>query len=129
MADILKENCNIINHEIIESIHDREYGEFTGLTKDRIHDLYGKVVSDHMLDNYNDVPPAGEKLVDIKSRVQYFYDKKLLPKLNEGKNILCVLHHDVLFVILNHINMISNDQYKRDLFSNCKYIEINHEKD
>ena len=82
-----------------------------------------------MLDNYNDVPPAGEKLVDIKSRVQYFYDKKLLPKLNEGKNILCVLHHDVLFVILNHINMISNDQYKRDLFSNCKYIEINHEKD
>ena len=33
---------------------------------------------------------------------------KTLPKLNEGKNILCVLYRDdVLFVIL-HINMISN---------------------
>ena len=128
-ADIIKKNCGVINHEIVESLYARDYGEFTGLSLDNINDLYGSTVSEHMLNSYNDQPPAGESLSNIKSRIQFFYDKKLLPNLNNGKNILCVLHHDVLFVLLNHINMLSTEQYKQNLFPYCNYIEINHEKE
>ena len=107
----------------------RDYGNFTGLNTQQIYDQYGQTVSDHMLNSYEDTPPAGETLANIKSRIQHFYDKKLLPNLNNGKNILCVLHHDVLFVLLNHINMLSKDDYKQDLFPYCNYIEIDHEKE
>ena len=128
-ADILLKNCSILNHEIVESLYARDYGNFTGLNTQQIHDQYGQTVSDHMLNSYEDTPPAGETLANIKSRIQHFYDKKLLPNLNNGKNILCVLHHDVLFVLLNHINMLSKDDYKQDLFPYCNYIEIDHEKE
>lgn len=128
-ADIIHKNCNVINHEIIESLYARDYGNFTGLSLDKIYNQFGETVSHHMLNSFDDTPPSGEKLVDIKSRIQYFYDKKLLPNLNDGKNILCVLHHDVLFVLLNHINMISKEDYKQDIFPYCNYIEIKHEKD
>ena len=128
-ADIIKDNCSVINHEVMECLYARDYGNFTGLSLEQIYNQYGQTVSDHMLNSYDDTPPSGETLANIQSRIQFFYDKKLLPKLNEGKNILCVLHHDVLFVILNHINMLNNEQYKQDLFPYCNYIEINHEKD
>ena len=128
-ADIIKENCSIINHEIIEPLYARDYGEFTGLSKQRISNQYGETVSEHMINSYDDHPPAGETLANIQSRIQFFYNKKRLPNLNNDKNILCVLHHDVLFVLLNHINMLSKEQYKQDLFPYCNYIEINHEKE
>jgi len=127
-ADIIKKNCNVINHEVVESLYARDYGNFTGLTLEKIYNQYGQTVSDHMLNSFDDTPPSGETLSNIKSRIQYFYDKKLLPNLNKDKNILCILHHDVLFVLLNHINMLSNEEYKQGLFPYCNYIEINHEK-
>ena len=92
-ADILVKNCSILNHEIVESLYARDYGNFTGLNTQQIHDQYGQTVSDHMLNSYEDTPPAGETLANIKSRIQHFYDKKLLPNLNNGKNILCVLFY------------------------------------
>lgn len=128
-SDIVLENCSVIDHEIVESLYAREYGDFTGLSQEQIQNQYGNTVSEHMLNSFTDSPPGGETLADIKSRIQCFYDKKLLPKLNEGKNVLCILHHDVMFVLLAHINIVNIEDYKQNYFPHNKFIEFNHDKD
>ncbi len=95
-----------------KALNERDYGIYTGKNKWEIQ----KEVGDEQFQNIRrgwDVPiENGESLKDVYNRVVPYYQKEILPKLKEGKNILIVAHGNSLRALVKYLDCISDDDIK-----------------
>ena len=91
-----------------EALNERDYGIFTGKNKWDIK----KQVGDEQFKNIRrawDVGiKKGESLKDVYGRVIPYYQTEILPKLENGKNVIVVAHGNSLRALVKYLENISD---------------------
>ena len=101
------------NHLILEkdeALNERMYGDLQGLNKDECRQKFGAEQVHIWRRSYDTPPPNGESLKDTADRVLPYYNKKIEPMLNEGKDILVVAHGNSLRALIMYLEKLSGEQ-------------------
>lgn len=89
---------------------ERYYGDLQGLNKAETMKKYGDAQVHLWRRSYDINPPNGESLKDTCDRTIPYYKNHILPKLQEGKNILVVAHGNSLRSITKYVENISDTE-------------------
>ncbi len=113
---VLRNRAGSVVFSASELIKERDYGELTGLNKTELKHKFGEEQIHLWRRSYNERPPKGENLADVKERVGRFYDSVMKPLLDQGKNVLMVAHGNSLRALFVHLG-IKNE-------SNIEHFEL-----
>lgn len=91
-----------------KALNERDYGEFTGKNKWEIKKKYGEGKFNKIRRGWNYPIKDGETLKDVYNRVVPYYQSDILPKLQEGKNVLIVAHGNSLRALVKYLENISD---------------------
>ena len=107
---IVLEELNI-KTKTIESIelNERHYGKLQGMNREEAKKKFGEEQVHKWRRGYADTPPEGESLKDVVKRVVPYYEKEILPKLKEGKNVIIVAHGNSLRALVKHLEKINDE--------------------
>lgn len=97
-TDILVHNTSLLN--------ERYYGQLQGLDKDFARKKFGERSVLSWRRSYTVRPPGGESLVDVYKRVIPFFNKRIVPHLKDGKNVIVSAHGNSLRVLLKYLEKI-----------------------
>lgn len=90
------------------ALNERNYGELTGKNKLEVEKQLGEEEFKQIRRGW-DVPIAGgESLKDVYSRVVPYYQKEILPKIQEGKNVLVSAHGNSIRALAKFLENISD---------------------
>lgn len=89
---------------------ERYYGDLQGLNKAETMKKYGDAQVRLWRRSYDINPPNGESLKDTCDRTIPYYKNHILPKLQEGKNVLVVAHGNSLRSITKYVENISDTE-------------------
>ena len=90
-----------------QSLNERDYGDLSGLNKDEARKKWGEDKIHQWRRSYDIPPPGGESLKNTADRVLPYYESNIVPKINEGLNILITAHGNSLRSLVMHIDNIS----------------------
>jgi len=90
-----------------QSLNERDYGDLSGLNKDEARKKWGEDKVHQWRRSYDIPPPGGESLKNTADRVLPYYESNIVPKINEGLNILITAHGNSLRSLVMHIDNIS----------------------
>lgn len=71
-------------------LNERDYGDLTGLNKDRARELFGAGQVQVWRRSYAVAPPKGESLRDTVARVLPYYIRRILPAVMQSRAVLVV---------------------------------------
>lgn len=94
-------------------LDERDYGIYTGLNK---QDQISKLGEEGLLSlrrAWDHPIPEGETLKMVYERVIPFFQKIILPILNEGKNVLMVSHGNTNRALMKYIENISDEEIEK----------------
>ena len=80
----------------VSALNERDYGDLSGKYKDELVKTYGEKKVLEWRRSFRINPPKGESLEDVLKRIKPFLNKKIIPLLKKGKNILVVAHGNAL---------------------------------
>ena len=108
-AQIILNELNQRDIKIIKdkAINERDYGNLSGLNKDEAREKWGEEQVHKWRRSYNIAPPGGESLKDTAERVLPYYRKKILPHVNERKNIIVAAHGNSLRALVMELDNLS----------------------
>lgn len=89
---------------------ERFYGDLQGLNKDETRRKYGGEQVRLWRRSYDISPPGGESLKDTCERTIPYYQRYILPELQQGKNVLIVAHGNSLRSITKYVENISDEK-------------------
>lgn len=92
-----------------EELNERYYGQLQGLNKQETAEKYGSDTVHKWRRSYAINPPGGESLKDNYERTIPFFKSVIIPKLDEGKNILVSAHGNSLRAIVKFLDNISDE--------------------
>ncbi|RMH32724.1 MAG: 2,3-bisphosphoglycerate-dependent phosphoglycerate mutase [Nitrospirae bacterium] len=92
------------------ALNERHYGELQGLNKDETAQRYGAEQVKLWRRSYDIRPPGGESLKDTAARVIPYFERRILPKLLAGKNVLVVAHGNSLRALVMHLDRLSKEE-------------------
>ena len=90
-----------------QSLNERDYGDLSGLNKDEARKKWGEDKVHQWRRSFDIPPPGGESLRNTADRVLPYYESNIVPKINEGLNILITAHGNSLRSLVMHIDKIS----------------------
>ncbi len=110
--DEIKKVLNLQNIPIFESqaLNERNYGVYTGKNKWEIQKKVGEKNFKSLRRGWDFPIENGESLKDVYNRVIPYYEKEILPKLKEGKNVLISAHGNSLRALVKHLENISDEE-------------------
>jgi len=91
-------------------LNERYYGELQGKNKAETANEYGDEQVHQWRRSYDVPPPAGECLKDTAERTIPFFKEHILPKLEQGKNVLVSAHGNSLRSIVMYIENLTKDE-------------------
>lgn len=90
------------------ALNERDYGDYTGKNKWEMEKLLGEEFK--KLRRGWDYPiPNGETLKKVYERSVPYFLEKILPLVNEGKNILVVAHGNSIRTLIKYIERVSDE--------------------
>ena len=92
-----------------QSLNERDYGDLSGLNKDEARKKWGEDKVHQWRRSFDIPPPGGESLRNTADRVLPYYKSNIVPRINEGLNILITAHGNSLRSLVMHIDNISPD--------------------
>ena len=101
---------DILIYEKNQDLNERDYGDLVGLNKTETAEKFGKDQVHIWRRSFDISPPNGESLKDVVNRVSPFFDKEIIPKILDGKNILIVAHGNSLRAILIKVGLYRSEQ-------------------
>ena len=101
-----KENVPVFSSR---NLNERYYGLLQGMKKDYARDKFGEEQVYQWRRSYAVRPPKGESLEDVYERVVPYFRDKIIPALEDGKNILISAHGNSLRALIKYIDNISDD--------------------
>jgi 2,3-bisphosphoglycerate-dependent phosphoglycerate mutase len=133
-----KDTCSIIQSALNQSfiiksspaLKERNYGELTGQNREQLKNLFTPEQVAIWRRSYFENPPNGESLDDVKNRCGKYFDKNILPLLNQNKNILIISHSNTLRSLFVHLNIIDKKSIELFEISNCDpiFVDIKNRK-
>ena len=106
---------NVIGQENLpiekdQALNERHYGELQGLNKTETAKKFGDKQVHIWRRSYDVAPPGGESLKDTAARTLPYFEKKIVPDLKTGKNILIAAHGNSLRSIVMHLDKLTKEQ-------------------
>ena len=106
---------NVIGQENLpiekdQALNERHYGDLQGLNKAETAEKYGDEQVHIWRRSYDVAPPGGESLKDTAARTLPYFEKKIIPDLKAGKNILIVAHGNSLRSIVMQLDKLTKEQ-------------------
>lgn len=114
----LDEVLKVIHQEAIPTIKapelkERNYGDYTKMNKWDLKAQKGEEEFQKIRRAWDYPPPNGESLKMVYARVIPYYEKKILPKLMEGKNVLVAAHGNSLRALVKYLDHISDTDIEK----------------
>ena len=108
---ILKE-MNQTSIAIVKSqkLNERNYGDLAGLNKDDAREKWGEDQVHIWRRSFDVPPPGGESLKNTAERVLPYFRSEILPKIEEGSNVLIAAHGNSLRALVMELEKISPDK-------------------
>lgn len=91
-------------------LNERMYGELQGLNKQKTREKYGDEQFKIWRRSYASPPPNGESLKMTAERTLPYFNKKIVPALAEGKNVLVSAHGNSLRSIVMEIDQLTEEE-------------------
>ena len=92
-----------------QSLNERDYGDLSGLNKDEARKKWGEDKVHQWRRSFDIPPPGGESLRNTADRVLPYYERNIVPRINEGLNILITAHGNSLRSLVMHLDKISSE--------------------
>jgi 2,3-bisphosphoglycerate-dependent phosphoglycerate mutase len=93
-----------------KALNERMYGDLQGLDKTETAKKYGDEQVKIWRRSYDIAPPNGESLKDTAARVIPYFEKEIVPKLKEGKNVVIVAHGNSLRALIMYLEKMTPAQ-------------------
>ena len=93
-----------------QALNERHYGDLQGLNKAETAKKFGEDQVKIWRRSYDIAPPGGESLKDTATRTIPYFESKILPELNNGRNILIAAHGNSLRSIVMHLDKLTKEQ-------------------
>lgn len=91
-------------------LNERYYGKLQGRNKDVVREEFGYEQVRLWRRSIDAPPPGGESLAMTKRRVVPYFKKKILPYLQNKKNVLLVAHGNSLRAIIMYVESLSKEE-------------------
>ena len=104
-GEIILEKLNEPDLTTIKSVNlnERDYGDLTGMNKDKARAEFGEEQVHIWRRSYNVPPPGGESLKDTYDRVIPYFESDIMPEINDSKNVLIAAHGNSLRSLVKFI--------------------------
>jgi len=96
--------------EHAKELNERDYGEYTGKNKWEMKEILGEEEFNKLRRSWDHPIPGGESLKMVYDRAVPYFKNTIMPRLNDGKNVLIVAHGNSLRAITKYIENISDDK-------------------
>jgi 2,3-bisphosphoglycerate-dependent phosphoglycerate mutase len=93
-----------------QALNERDYGDLAGLNKDDARKKWGEEQVHIWRRSYDIPPPGGESLKDTAARTLPYYEEKIWPALQAGKNVLVAAHGNSLRSIVMKLDQLSQEE-------------------
>jgi len=94
-------------------LNERYYGKLQGWNKDHARRVYGEEQVHLWRRSYDIAPPGGESLKDTAERTVPYFEERIIPELEKGRNVLVSAHGNSLRSIVMHIEGLTREQVLR----------------
>lgn len=91
-------------------LNERMYGELQGLNKAETMEKFGKEQVQIWRRSFDVAPPGGESLKDTAARTIPYFKDKIIPELENGKNVFIAAHGNSLRSIIMHLDHLNAQQ-------------------
>lgn len=91
-------------------LNERMYGELQGFNKAELVKQFGKEQIKLWRRSFDNSPPNGESLAMTAARSIPYFEENIVPRLDEGRNILISAHGNSLRSIVMHIDGLTKDE-------------------
>ncbi len=109
LAEIIRALKYEVPITLDKSLNERNYGLLTSKNKWDLQKEYGEEKFQKIRRAWDYPIPGGETLKDVYNRILPYYNREILPKLKNGKNILIVAHGNSLRALIKHLEEISDE--------------------
>jgi 2,3-bisphosphoglycerate-dependent phosphoglycerate mutase len=92
------------------ALNERMYGELQGKNKAEAAEKFGADQVKLWRRSYDVRPPGGESLADTAARVLPYWERRILPDVRAGKNVLVVAHGNSLRALVMHLDGLTREQ-------------------
>ena len=92
------------------ALNERMYGDLQGMNKAEAAARFGADQVKLWRRSYDVRPPGGESLADTAARVLPYWERRILPDLRAGKNVLAVAHGNSLRALVMHLDGLGREQ-------------------
>lgn len=89
-----------------KELDERDYGDLTGKNKWEVKEEIGEEAFNGIRRGWDYPVPGGETLKDVYGRALPYFEREVLPKLQNGENILLVAHGNSIRALLKHLDQI-----------------------
>ena len=93
-----------------QALNERHYGDLQGLNKAETAKKFGDKQVRIWRRSYDIAPPNGESLKDTAARTLPYFEKKIIPDIKAGKNILVAAHGNSLRSIVMDLDKLTREQ-------------------
>ena len=109
---LILENMNQLDIPVIknQSLNERNYGDLAGLNKDDAREKWGEEQVHIWRRSFDIPPPGGESLKDTAERVLPYFHSEILPKVEEGLDVLVAAHGNSLRALVMELEGLSSDE-------------------
>jgi 2,3-bisphosphoglycerate-dependent phosphoglycerate mutase len=107
--DYMKETLGDIPTEIDPALRERSYGIYTGKNKWQVKEEVGEEEFQRIRRSWDHPIPEGENLKQVYERVVPYFEKRILPDLKAGKNVLVSAHGNSLRALVKRLDNISDE--------------------
>ena len=108
---ILKEmdqtDIPVVKHQ---SLNERNYGDLAGLNKDDARERWGEEQVHIWRRSFDIPPPGGESLKNTAERVLPYFESEIMPKIDEGLNVLIAAHGNSLRALVMQLENIDPEE-------------------
>ena len=108
ILDLWKDNELIMSKD--DSLNERDYGDLVGLNKKETAKKFGEDQVHIWRRSYDIPPPNGESLKDVVNRVSPYYEREILPYINDNKNVLIAAHGNSLRATMIQLGLYKPEQ-------------------
>ncbi|MFA4930313.1 MAG: histidine phosphatase family protein [Patescibacteria group bacterium] len=91
-------------------LNERHYGDLQGMDKNEARQKYGEEIVYSWRRGFDQRPPGGESLLDVYNRTIPYFEKRVVPLLVEGNNVMISAHGNSLRSIIKYIENIADDK-------------------
>jgi 2,3-bisphosphoglycerate-dependent phosphoglycerate mutase len=91
------------------ALNERWYGDLQGKNKEAAREEFGEEQVHLWRRSWDVPPPNGESLKDTTTRTIPYFQKTILPRIQEGKTVIVSAHGNSLRAIIKHLENISDE--------------------